>query len=110
MPCPECEALRFQIAELVSFPLEVEAKLLDVDLTTAQRRILGAMLRRPGAIFSREQLIEASRAGRPNADFPAANVIDQQVHKIRRRIAGTDVQIKTWHGIGFSASIERETR
>ena len=81
-----------------------------VDLTTGEFDLLTAMIRAPGRVLSRDELLEATRNREAG---PFDRTIDVQVGRLRRKIE-TDPQrpalIKSVRGAGyvFTARIERQ--
>ncbi len=68
----------------------------DRHLTVTERRIVNALARRPGRIFTRDELIEVAF----NDTFDGYDrVIDTHIKNLRRKL-GAD-QIKTVHGLGY---------
>lgn len=95
----EVESLKYVIDEMTS-PADPVPK--DIPLTRALRRILGALLRYPGRILTHDQIIAASKADTPSADWPDPHCVSVQIYHLRKRVAGR-VEITTHHRIGYSA-------
>lgn len=80
----------------------------DVDLTATEFRILQVMLRRPGRVFTREELVDRSYPGR---HFVSDRTLDSHMRRIRQKFreaaeaAGdtghTHDPIETVHGVGY---------
>jgi DNA-binding response OmpR family regulator len=72
-----------------------------VTLTAREFSLLECLARRPGTIFSREQ-IEAHLYG--EADSPLSNAVDAAVYSLRRKLCprGTPQLLKTQRGLGYS--------
>jgi len=74
-----------------------------LDLTPSEYGILAALVRRPGQVFSRAQLLDLARAGNPNLD---ANdrAIDSHIKNLRRKLdtalPGLD-PIHSIYGLGY---------
>ena len=71
-----------------------------IDLTGHEFAILGALIARPAAAFSRQQLIDAAYGANMHV---AERTIDSHVRNIRAKFAAIDAgnPIETIHGIGF---------
>lgn len=71
-----------------------------VDLTARDFTLLLCLARRPGQIFSREQL---ERYLYGEMDGPLSNAVDSAVYSLRKKIspAGTKVLIQTRRGLGY---------
>lgn len=73
-----------------------------IDLTGAQLRLLLALARYPGRVYTREELIEAVAGSMYGRDD--ARVIDAHVKNLRRRIEPdprTPRYVETVHGVGY---------
>ena len=72
-----------------------------VTLTAREFSLLECLARRPGTVFSREQ-IEAHLYG--EADSPLSNAVDAAVYSLRRKLCprGTPQLLKTQRGLGYS--------
>jgi DNA-binding response OmpR family regulator len=74
----------------------------EVPLTPLEFDILLTLARRPGVVFTREQLMDGVWGYR---DFAGGRVVDSHVARIRRKL-GEDGQepgfIQTVHGVGYS--------
>ncbi|MEO6867135.1 MAG: response regulator transcription factor [Gaiellales bacterium] len=73
-----------------------------VDLTAAQLRLLLALARYPGRVYSREELIEAVAGSMYGRDD--ARVIDAHIKNLRRRLEPDPRKpryIETVHGMGY---------
>lgn len=72
-----------------------------LELSTFEFRILAAMMRRPGVVFSREQLLD--ELGAPAQDS-GDRAIDTHIKNIRRKIAAVDPQascVASVYGSGY---------
>ena len=78
-----------------------------VELSAAQLRLLLALARYPGRVYSREELIEAVAGSMYGRDD--ARVIDAHVKNLRRRVE-TDPRhpqyVETVHGMGYRLARE----
>ena len=80
----------------------------DVELTATEFRILQVLLRRPGRVFSREELVDKAYPGR---HFVSDRTLDSHVRRIRQKfrdaaLAAQDTghthdPIETVHGVGY---------
>ena len=72
-----------------------------VSLTRVEFRLLLTLARRPGRVFSRQELIDAVWTGA----FIQDRVVDSVISRLRRKLgAGADgvPRIRTVHGVGYS--------
>lgn len=67
-------------------------------LPSAECRLLAVFLRNPNQVLSRDALMEATR-GSPSEPFDRS--IDLLVSRLRRRLPGGDVSIRTLRGSGY---------
>ncbi len=69
-----------------------------LELTPSEYGILAALVRRPGQVFSRNQLLDLARAGNPNLD---ANdrAIDSHVKNLRRKLDAALPGVEAIHSI-----------
>ncbi|MCK6505620.1 response regulator transcription factor [Myxococcota bacterium] len=80
----------------------------EVDLTATEFRILQVLMRRPGRVFTREELVDRSYPGR---HFVSDRTLDSHMRRIRQKFreaaeaagdAGhTHDPIETVHGVGY---------
>ena len=78
-----------------------------INLTKSEWRILSAMVRYPGKVFSREELMDAV-FGDDSDSFD--RVIDSHIKNLRKKIESdpkTPVYIKTVHGLGYKFGGEK---
>jgi DNA-binding response OmpR family regulator len=71
-----------------------------VDLTATEFDLLAALLRRPGQVFSREQLLAAVWG---LADYGGTRTVDVHVAQLRAKL-GVGSPIRTHRGVGYSAT------
>jgi DNA-binding response OmpR family regulator len=71
----------------------------EVTLTATEFDLLAALLRRPGQVFSREQLL-ATVWG--TADYGGSRTVDVHVAQLRAKL-GPAAPIRTHRGVGYSA-------
>lgn len=69
-----------------------------VDLTATEFRILLLMVRRPGWVFSRGQIVDAARG----EDYPVTErSVDVHIASLRKKLGATGNSIETVRGIGY---------
>jgi DNA-binding response OmpR family regulator len=73
----------------------------DVELTATEFDLLAALLRRPGQVFTREQLLSTVWG---TADYGGSRTVDVHVAQLRAKLGGADAPIRTHRGVGYSAS------
>jgi hypothetical protein len=95
----ERDDLRYRLEEIVGGH---DDGLAAFGLGFAQRRILGAMLHRPGVPLSCDQLNAAAR-WLPNQDWPDRECIRTHICLLRKRLSGSGITIRTHWGGGYSA-------
>ncbi|MDR0936580.1 MAG: response regulator transcription factor [Oscillospiraceae bacterium] len=84
-------------------PLELFA---DKRLTATERKIVNTLSRRPGKIFTRDELIETVF----DDSFDGYDrVIDTHIKNLRRKIGAAEgaAYIKTVHGVGYKWGVEK---
>ena len=104
-----------EVIRFAGWTLDLGARRLDsphakvIDLTTGEFELLAALVRSPGRVLSRDELLEATRNREAG---PFDRTIDVQVGRLRRKLE-TDPQhpelIKSVRGAGyvFTAKVER---
>jgi two-component system phosphate regulon response regulator PhoB len=93
--------IRWKGVEIDERRREVHACGRPVELTRTELRLLLTLARRPGQVFSREQLIEMVWDGA----FIQDRVVDSVVSRVRRKLgalADGSPAIRTVHGIGYA--------
>lgn len=76
-----------------------------VVLTLSEFRILEMLLRRPGAVFSRYQTVDAVHG----ADYPVTDrSVDVQIVGLRRKLGAQGQRIETVRGVGYRFSVTPE--
>ena len=72
---------------------------VELDLTVTEFRLLEVLVRRPGRVFERAELVRRAYPGRHHV---SDRTVDSHVRRIRQKLrdAGTD-PIETVHGLGF---------
>jgi DNA-binding response OmpR family regulator len=78
----------------------VEVAGSEVRLTATEFDLLAALLRRPGQVFSREQLLSTVWG---TADYAGSRTVDVHVAQLRGKL-GPTAPIRTHRGVGYSAS------
>jgi len=77
---------------------EVKFKGRPIELTATEFRILHFMARRPGWVFSRDQIINAIRGG----DYPVTErSVDVQIVGLRKKLGIAGTWIETVRGVGY---------
>jgi len=77
---------------------EVKFKGRPIELTATEFRILHFMARRPGWVFSRDQIINAIRGG----DYPVTErSVDVQIVGLRKKLGIAGTCIETVRGVGY---------
>ena len=72
-----------------------------ISLTRTEYRVVRALARRPGRVFSRAELIEIAWQGAHLQD----RVVDSVVSRVRRKLGPTETgeaRIRTVHGVGYA--------
>ncbi|MCA0402117.1 MAG: response regulator transcription factor [Proteobacteria bacterium] len=69
-----------------------------LDLTRRELTLLEILAARPGRIFPKEELIDQLFGF---ADEPSENAVEQYIGRIRRKLAGGNVEIRTLRGLGY---------
>ena len=69
-----------------------------LELTRRELTILEILAGRPGRIFGKGELMDQLFGF---ADEPSENAIEQYVGRLRRKIAGASVEIRTVRGLGY---------
>lgn len=72
----------------------------EVRLTATEFDLLAALLRRPGQVFSREQLLSSVWG---TADYGGSRTVDVHVAQLRAKL-GPRAPIRTHRGVGYSAA------
>jgi DNA-binding response OmpR family regulator len=75
----------------------------DVHLTPLEFEILHALVREPGVVFTREQLMDGVWGYR---DYAGGRVVDSHVARIRRKLGEDGAEprfVRTVHGVGYAA-------
>ncbi|RLC36984.1 DNA-binding response regulator [candidate division Kazan bacterium] len=87
-------------ADLVISPDRFEVMLGDrqVDLTATEFRILLLLVRRPGWVFTRSQIVDAARG----EDYPVTDrSVDVHIASLRKKLGSSGYLIETVRGVGY---------
>jgi two-component system response regulator TctD len=76
----------------------VALKGVPVELTRRELTILEIMAERPGRIFSKDELVDRLFGFEDN---PSPNAVEQYVARLRKRLSGSQVEIRTLRGLGY---------
>lgn len=94
------DASPLRIHELVIHPgrHEVMLKGKRVDLTFTEFRLLHVLARRPGWVYTRQQIVDAVRG----EDYPVTDrSVDVQIVGLRRKLGSFEHYIETVRGVGY---------
>lgn len=69
-----------------------------IELSRREVTLLEIIAARPGRIFSKEELIDRLFSV---DDAPSANAVEQVIARLRRKLEGAGVEIKTLRGLGY---------
>ncbi|WP_267355750.1 MULTISPECIES: helix-turn-helix domain-containing protein [unclassified Methylobacterium] len=74
-------------------------------LTKSEARLLAALARTRGGYLTKERILTALYGLEPDVDM---KIVDVYVCKLRRKLtdAGSAIEIRTYHGIGFGLTAE----
>lgn len=100
MKAPVEEQAVIKLKDLVMHPgrHEVTARSKRVDLTSTEFRILHLLVRRPGWVFTRQQIIDAARG----EDYAVTDrSVDVHISGLRKKLGPLGAQIETVHGVGY---------
>lgn len=78
---------------------EVKVRDTEVELTRTELRLLAAMARRPGWVFTRENLIRTLHG--ENGHCCTERTIDVHVTSLRRKLGGAARCVETVRGVGY---------
>ncbi len=79
----------------------VEVNGTETELTATEFDLLAALLRRPGQVFTRGQLLSSVWG---TADYAGSRTVDVHVAQLRAKL-GPTAPIRTHRGVGYSASV-----
>jgi DNA-binding response OmpR family regulator len=95
---PEAPSLRVNRLQITPDRHEVRVDGNPVDLTATEFRLLYLLARKPGRVFTRQQIIDALHEG-----FAAVTdrSVDVQVVSLRRKLGAAGDDIQTVRGVGY---------
>lgn len=73
-----------------------------VDLTRREITLLEILISRPGRIFGKDELIDKLLTPEDN---PNANLVEQYVARLRRKLAHAGFEIRTLRGLGYQVVV-----
>jgi len=97
---PAEEQAVIKLKDLVVHPgrHEVTVRSKRVDLTSTEFRILHLLARRPGWVFTRQQIIDAARG----EDYAVTDrSVDVHISGLRKKLGPLGAQVETVHGVGY---------
>jgi two-component system phosphate regulon response regulator PhoB len=97
---PAEERAIIRIKDLVIHPgrHEVTVKGKRADLTSTEFRVLHLLARRPGWVFTRQQIIDAARG----EDYAVTDrSVDVHIVGLRKKLGPLGKHIETVHGVGY---------
>ncbi len=97
---PVEEQAVIKLKDLVIHPgrHEVTARGKRADLTSTEFRILHLLARRPGWVFTRQQIIDAARG----EDYAVTDrSVDGHISGLRKKLGPLGAQVETVHGVGY---------
>ena len=97
---PVDEGSVLKIKELVIHPgkREVLVKGKQIELTSTEFRILHYLARRPGWVFTRQQIIDAARGD----DYPVTDrSVDVHIVGLRKKLGALGKYVETVRGVGY---------
>lgn len=97
---PAEEKAVLKLKDLVIHPgrHEVMVRTKRVDLTSTEFRILHLLARRPGWVFTRQQIIDAARG----EEYPVTDrSVDVHIAGLRKKLGPLGARIETVHGVGY---------
>ena len=100
MKAPTEEQAVIKLKDLVVHPgrHEVTVRSKQVDLTSTEFRILHLLARRPGWVFTRQQIIDAARG----EDYAVTDrSVDVHISGLRKKLGPLGEQVETVHGVGY---------
>ncbi|HEY3293965.1 MAG TPA: response regulator transcription factor [bacterium] len=100
---PGDENTPLDFGDLVIYPARhaVYVGVNDVQLTAREFRILMMLARRPGWVFSREQIMDSTQDS--NVDY-SSRAVDVHVMSLRRKLGPRGSHIETLRGVGYRFS------
>lgn len=72
-----------------------------IDLTQREWSLLGLLLRHSGQVVSREDVLTAWQSEPGEGGGTASNALEVYVHRLRRKLAGSTLNIRNIRGLGY---------
>lgn len=99
-PAADADAAPLKVHDILIHPgrHEVVAKSKRVDLTHTEFQLLHFLARRPGWVFTRQQIVDAVKG----EDYPVTDrSVDVQVVGLRRKLGAAGAYVETVRGVGY---------
>lgn len=99
-PAADADAAPLKVHDILIHPgrHEVVAKGKRVDLTHTEFQLLHFLARRPGWVFTRQQIVDAVKG----EDYPVTDrSVDVQVVGLRRKLGAAGACVETVRGVGY---------
>ncbi len=100
----EHHVLRCGALELDPDQRQVQVNGEFIGLTGLEYELLYALMKHPGRVFSRTQILEQVRGFQHNA--PLDRAVDIHVSNLRRKLSSSEVQIETVRGVGYRLNMQ----
>ncbi|HEX5737361.1 MAG TPA: response regulator transcription factor [Hydrogenophaga sp.] len=78
-----------------------------LDLPPRELALLQALMNRPGRALAKERLFELVFPGEQDVQYEAIEVV---AYRLRKRLAGTDVELVTLRGLGYLLRVQGASR
>ncbi len=100
------EVMRRGEIEIDNLHHEVRLAGKPVELTLTEFRVLEALARRPGVVFTRYQIVDAVKG----EDYPVTDrSVDVQIVGLRKKLKKYGKHIETVRGVGYRFSVQAKT-
>lgn len=76
-----------------------------IELTQREWVLLGLLVRHSGRVVSREDVLEAWQAEPAEAGGGTSNALEVYVHRLRRKLAGSTLNIRNIRGLGYMLEV-----
>ena len=76
-----------------------------IELTQREWALLDLLVRHTGRVVSREDVLEAWQAEPGEAGGVASNALEVYVHRLRRKLAGSTLNIRNIRGLGYMLEV-----
>lgn len=76
-----------------------------IDLTQREWALLDLLVRHCGAVVSREDVFEVWQADPGETGGVASNALEVYVHRLRRKLAGSSLNIRNIRGLGYMLEV-----